>query len=87
MIPTPVFLNGNQQNRKKHTMTKKDNGIIFIDRSLCDICGTCVGICPCEAFFLDRFCLEYYPERCSGCFDCLVSCPMGALKKSKAQTP
>jgi heterodisulfide reductase subunit A-like polyferredoxin len=49
-----------------------------IDNNNCDRCGTCVGVCPCNALVLAA-CLEVDRKRCTVCGTCVALCPAGAL--------
>ena len=56
---------------------------IAINHIICDRCGVCVGVCPGLALTLCRNVLEFHPERCTGCLDCVTSCPVGALQEER----
>lgn len=44
----------------------------------CDLCGSCVEVCPCDAITVD---LEWKYDSliCEGCGKCVTACPKGAL--------
>lgn len=50
-----------------------------VDRSLCDYCGACVGMCPTDAIFLDDTVIEIHENKCIKCTFCVVGCPTGAI--------
>ncbi len=49
------------------------------DRSRCDFCGTCVGVCPADAITIDVSDWTVDEERCTGCGNCVAVCPYRAL--------
>jgi len=53
--------------------------MIEIDRSLCDVCGACIGVCGSDAIsiVLDTLAIDH--ERCALCLCCIQVCPAGAL--------
>lgn len=54
-----------------------------IDSSLCDICGTCAGVCPVDAIRIFEFKVEIDNEKCIDCKNCLIICPAEAIKEEK----
>ena len=54
---------------------------IKIDREICGYCGSCVSVCGELALTLVDACLILDRSRCTGCLTCLLSCPVGAIKK------
>jgi len=52
---------------------------INVGRQVCDLCGTCVGICPRDALILTETELTVVYSRCNICGFCLSVCPLGAL--------
>ena len=54
--------------------------MIKVDRSLCDLCGTCVGVCPSDCINLDEHILSVDNEECIKCQKCVIICPVRALK-------
>ena len=56
--------------------------MIDVDRTLCDQCGTCVGVCSSDAVYIEGKELLFDDERCVLCSDCIHVCPVGALKES-----
>ncbi len=52
--------------------------MLRIDKSKCDICGTCISICPENALELsDSLCVDQ--QKCILCNLCVDVCPFGAL--------
>ena len=52
-----------------------------IDEKLCDRCGTCISVCPCDALLLTDA-LTVSTEVCTGCGTCVDICPVRALSLS-----
>ena len=52
-----------------------------INRELCDICGTCVAVCPVDAIIVKEFIVEIDNDKCTGCLNCLRICPAEAVKE------
>lgn len=50
-----------------------------IDRDLCDICGSCVAVCPVDAIFVSEFKVEIDKAKCIKCNKCLMVCPIRAI--------
>lgn len=50
-----------------------------VDRSLCNYCGACVGMCPTDAIFMDDTVIEIHEDKCIKCTFCVVGCPTGAI--------
>jgi MinD superfamily P-loop ATPase len=50
-----------------------------IDRELCDICGTCVSVCPAAAIFVTESAVEIDPQLCLHCGACAAICPVNAV--------
>lgn len=53
--------------------------MIEIDFSNCDMCGTCVSVCPKDAVTLAAN-LHIDNAKCNCCGRCVKVCPFGALK-------
>jgi electron transfer flavoprotein alpha subunit len=51
---------------------------LAIDRDLCTLCGTCVGVCPVDALSIKNERLEVN-ENCTLCGTCVGVCPVNAL--------
>ncbi len=56
--------------------------MIQIDPVLCDVCGTCVGVCPADALAIELRTLTVDMEKCIRCRACVSICPVGAVKDS-----
>ncbi|HEX3000280.1 MAG TPA: 4Fe-4S binding protein [Armatimonadota bacterium] len=52
--------------------------MIRIDRTTCDICGTCVGVCPADAIVIESDMVRIVHEQCISCLSCVQICPAGA---------
>ncbi len=55
---------------------------VIIDNKVCDGCGTCISVCPCNALILIKE-LSVSDKKCSECGRCVSICPINALKISK----
>jgi len=58
---------------------------ILQKRSLCDLCGTCVAVCPTDAIKLSEIELTIDDERCTMCLNCVHVCPVKALEVVHAE--
>jgi NAD-dependent dihydropyrimidine dehydrogenase PreA subunit len=52
--------------------------MISIDAALCEICGTCVGVCPADAVIIEGNTVRIDPDLCLECLACVKICPVGA---------
>lgn len=52
-----------------------------INKQLCDICGSCVAVCPVDAITVKEFAVEINPEVCISCGKCMQVCPAGAIEE------
>ena len=52
---------------------------IRIDWQKCDLCGTCVAVCPVDCMELTETRLSIDHEICTRCELCIRVCPMQAL--------
>ena len=50
-----------------------------IDTKKCDICGTCVSVCPKDAISIEEFHVKIDPEICISCMLCAQVCPLRAI--------
>ncbi len=50
-----------------------------INRDVCDICGTCVAVCPVDAIVVSEFRVNIDNEKCTNCLNCLKACPIKAI--------
>ncbi|GAB4376557.1 MAG: 4Fe-4S binding protein [Calditrichia bacterium] len=61
--------------------------MIEIDKSKCDLCGTCVAVCPENVMGLTIYELEIDHQGCTRCSKCVWVCPVGALQLLPEKTP
>ncbi|MEJ2636407.1 MAG: 4Fe-4S binding protein [Calditrichia bacterium] len=54
--------------------------MILIDEQKCDLCGTCVGVCPENVMGLSITRLTIDHEGCTLCSKCVWVCPVRALE-------
>lgn len=52
-----------------------------IERSLCEVCGACVGVCPADAIIIQGKNIRIETDRCILCQACMQVCPLGAVKE------
>ncbi|MDZ7271029.1 MAG: 4Fe-4S binding protein [candidate division KSB1 bacterium] len=57
---------------KQKTLLLKDD--------LCDLCGTCVAVCPVDALELSELRLLIDGKRCTLCMNCVHACPFACLE-------
>jgi ferredoxin len=53
---------------------------IVIREGVCDLCGTCVGVCPVDCMELTETRLHIDADRCILCEMCVEICPVDALE-------
>lgn len=59
-------------------LTRKKNGIVFLNPKICIGCQACVGFCPTQSM---RHCeLRIEPFKCISCGACVRACPENALE-------
>ncbi|MBN2571934.1 MAG: 4Fe-4S binding protein [Ignavibacteriales bacterium] len=46
----------------------------------CDLCGTCVGVCPADAIELKESSIIIIQSKCTKCQNCVWICPLSAIK-------
>lgn len=58
--------------------------MMTIDENLCDVCGTCVGVCPADAVAvaLNRVVIDN--DACIMCRACEYVCPVRAISSDSA---
>jgi ferredoxin len=56
--------------------------MISIDFSNCDMCGTCVSVCPADVITLAAQ-LHIDNAKCKSCNKCVTICPFGALSAAE----
>ena len=54
--------------------------LIVVKKDLCDLCGTCVGVCPVNCMELTEMELSIDAETCILCRFCIDICPIEALE-------
>ncbi|MBO8131902.1 MAG: 4Fe-4S binding protein [Candidatus Marinimicrobia bacterium] len=59
--------------------------MIVVNESLCDLCGTCIGVCPqnCMELFETRIIIDN--EKCIECLNCVDICPFRAINQQKEE--
>ncbi|HEX3048207.1 MAG TPA: 4Fe-4S dicluster domain-containing protein, partial [Bacillota bacterium] len=62
-------------------ISKDQNGVVRIKKSICVGCFMCVGFCPESALFMHNDYIE--PFKCVACGQCVKKCPAGAISISK----
>ena len=65
-------------------MSLKDK-IVVIDPETCDLCGTCVGVCPENVIHLSAHELSIDHDGCTRCNKCIWVCPVRALSLNPAR--
>jgi L-aspartate semialdehyde sulfurtransferase ferredoxin len=55
--------------------------MIVIDCKCCEVCGTCVGVCPADAIIIEGQNIRIDGERCISCLACVKVCPVGAVSE------
>lgn len=53
--------------------------MIVVNSNICDLCGTCVAVCPVDCIELTEFDLIIDNEICINCNACVKMCPFAAL--------
>jgi L-aspartate semialdehyde sulfurtransferase ferredoxin len=61
--------------------------MIRIDGSLCELCGTCVGVCPVDAIVIEGTDIRVNGSRCIMCMGCVKICPVGAPEDDRRESP
>lgn len=61
--------------------------MIRVDTQKCQVCGTCVSICPESALLLIMDKLIYDPSRCKVCLICIDICPTHAIGEAEILIP
>jgi ferredoxin len=56
---------------------------IQINTNICDLCGTCVGICPENIITMTMHNLIIDHDQCTRCKKCIWICPVHALNMAK----
>ncbi len=87
-----IELKGLRENVKESLAYLKDKGVkverlsgkIRRDDEKCFQCGSCTGICPVGALYIQRpeMAVLFEPEKCTGCGLCVTGCPVRAMTVS-----
>ena len=59
-------------------LTRRKNGVVWLDKNLCVGCQACVGFCPLGA--MKKASLRIEPFKCIACGSCVKACPENALE-------
>ena len=59
-------------------LTRKKNGVVWLDKKICIGCQACVGFCPIGAMRKSPKRIE--PFKCIACGACVRACPENALE-------
>lgn len=59
-------------------LTRRKNGVVWLDKEICVGCQSCVGFCPIGAMKKSEARIE--PFKCISCGACVRSCPTNALE-------
>jgi len=59
-------------------ITRKKNGVVWLDKNVCIGCQACVGFCPIGAMRKSSARIE--PFKCISCGACVRACPENALE-------
>lgn len=59
-------------------LTRRKNGVVWLDKNICIGCQACVGFCPIEA--MRKAPTQIQPFKCISCGSCVRACPENALE-------
>jgi len=59
-------------------LTRKKNGVVWLDKQVCIGCQACVGFCPIGA--MRKADVRIEPFKCISCGSCVKACPRNALE-------
>jgi len=59
-------------------LTRRKNGVVWLDKDICIGCQACVGFCPIGA--MRKSDTRIQPFKCISCGACVRACPNGALE-------
>lgn len=54
-----------------------------INKDICDVCGTCVSVCPTDAIIVKEFEVNIDNKKCINCGKCMIICPVSAIWEEK----
>lgn len=52
-----------------------------INMELCDVCGSCVSVCPSDAIYVEEHRVRINEELCIKCGKCVIVCPFSAIRE------
>ena len=64
-------------------LTRKKNGVVWLDKKICIGCQACVGFCPTNSMRKAKNHIE--PFKCISCGACVRACPENALELVEKQ--
>ena len=64
-------------------LTRKKNGVVWLEKEICIGCQACVGFCPIGAMRKSDVRIE--PFKCISCGSCVRACPEKALELIEVQ--
>jgi NAD-dependent dihydropyrimidine dehydrogenase PreA subunit len=56
---------------------------MIINSTRCDLCGTCIGVCPADALEFTENEICWNEKRCLFCRQCELACPTAAISGDK----
>ncbi|MBU0713185.1 4Fe-4S binding protein [bacterium] len=59
--------------------------MVIVNEKICDLCGTCVAVCPVDCIELTEFDLIINDEICIRCNICIKMCPFAALTSKTSE--
>lgn len=57
--------------------------MILVQDNRCDLCGTCVGVCPVDAIELREADISIIHDKCIDCDICIWVCPIDVLSSDQ----
>lgn len=54
--------------------------MIKVKMDICDLCGSCVAVCPVDCIEMEETILRIDQKICTNCLLCVKICPFGALE-------
>ncbi|MCF7811386.1 4Fe-4S binding protein [bacterium] len=68
-----------------HTLTSEVTTLnpILVNLGICDLCGSCIGVCPVDCIEMSGSGVSIIAEDCIQCWLCIPACPLGALEKGE----
>ena len=55
--------------------------MLKVNNELCDVCGSCVAVCPVDAITINEFSTTIDNNTCVECMKCVIVCPVKAIKE------